>query len=325
MTLKKIDNIEVVSFSKEHITSSADIFIGKYKRLRDKYPYMPVKYEKREEIIKLLEWICKNHYGVVALRENLVVGFMCAIEIEEFKSSSDGIYIPEWGHGSVGFNIGNIYEHMYQKLSKEAKKRKQKVHSITILEYETELIETLNLNGFGIFVIDAIKDTNRFLSEAKDGYVFEKAEKKDFKELKKLLKEHYETLKEAPTFLYSCENYEEIIKKWFDSKNIIIWKLIKDDRIVGMVETIINADNACTIVSDKKTLAIGVTQIMKNERGSGLGEFMVRKICDYASSQELNMISVDFESANILARRFWLKYFTPCCYSMIRYIDDRIC
>jgi hypothetical protein len=31
---------------------------------------------------------------------------------------------------------------------------------------------------------------------------------------------------------------------------------------------------------------------------------------------------VDFEAANVAASRFWLRHFSPVCYSLIRHVAD---
>jgi hypothetical protein len=33
---------------------------------------------------------------------------------------------------------------------------------------------------------------------------------------------------------------------------------------------------------------------------------------------------VSFEPMNLLGTRFWLKYFKPVCFSVVRHIDDRL-
>jgi hypothetical protein len=34
--------------------------------------------------------------------------------------------------------------------------------------------------------------------------------------------------------------------------------------------------------------------------------------------------AVPFEPMNILGTRFWLKFFKPVCFSIVRYIDERV-
>jgi hypothetical protein len=41
-----------------------------------------------------------------------------------------------------------------------------------------------------------------------------------------------------------------------------------------------------------------------------------------ARSAGFERLAVDFETANLPARRFWLRSFTPVCLSFERHLDD---
>jgi GNAT superfamily N-acetyltransferase len=45
-------------------------------------------------------------------------------------------------------------------------------------------------------------------------------------------------------------------------------------------------------------------------RGRGIGRTLLSKCVEWCQLNEIPWIHVDFESANILARPFWLRFFT---------------
>ena len=59
-------------------------------------------------------------------------------------------------------------------------------------------------------------------------------------------------------------------------------------------------------------------------RRSGIGAALLNRLIAEAKSARYERLSVDFESINTLGSRFWLKYFKPVCYSVIRTLDDRV-
>ncbi len=79
---------------------------------------MPSKYEQPESVINKISWIKENHYGVVAIKNNEIIGYLTGIIIPEFKCSKTGVYCPEWGHSTIVENRQLIYNEMYKEISK---------------------------------------------------------------------------------------------------------------------------------------------------------------------------------------------------------------
>jgi len=56
----------------------------------------------------------------------------------------------------------------------------------------------------------------------------------------------------------------------------------------------------------------------------GIATLLLNEIFKRAKKDDMTICCVDFESQNSEGRRFWLKYFSPICYTMMRKVDDRI-
>ncbi len=57
---------------------------------------------------------------------------------------------------------------------------------------------------------------------------------------------------------------------------------------------------------------------------SGIGTALLSGVVDWARAGGFERVPVDFETANLLARRFWSSSFTAVCLSFERHLDDRL-
>ena len=78
---------------------------------------------------------------------------------------------------------------------------------------------------------------------------------------------------------------------------------------------------ACTIIRDEGTASIISAYTQESVRRSGVATALLDRSLAWAREQGYARYVVDFEAMNSLARRFWLKWFRPVCYSMIRGIN----
>ena len=79
-----------------------------------------------------------------------------------------------------------------------------------------------------------------------------------------------------------------------------------------------------SIIDEKGTLGINFGYTKREYRRTGIATLLLNEILKKAKRENMTICSVDFESQNIEGRKFWLKHFTPICYSMMRKVDDRI-
>lgn len=59
-------------------------------------------------------------------------------------------------------------------------------------------------------------------------------------------------------------------------------------------------------------------------RGKKVGKQLLKSISKYCSLNNISCIHIDFETANLYANRFWLKYFNSMLVSMRRTINKNI-
>ena len=80
----------------------------------------------------------------------------------------------------------------------------------------------------------------------------------------------------------------------------------------------------CEIVQDEKTVSIVSAFTKEEARGRGIATALLNRSLEWAQEERYERCAVDFEPMNSLAARFWLRYFEPVCYSLMRRIDERI-
>jgi predicted GNAT family acetyltransferase len=83
-------------------------------------------------------------------------------------------------------------------------------------------------------------------------------------------------------------------------------------------------DDVCTIIYDEKTTSIYAAFTKEKVRGEGIATVLLDHALKSARASGYERCAVPFEPMNLLGTRFWLKYFKPVCFSVLRHIDDRI-
>lgn len=128
----------------------------------------------------------------------------------------------------------------------------------------------------------------------------------------------------SPIYLHNhiSENYVDEYGDWLKTEGNMLWVAEVDHKIIGYLKTNtteINMDE----LDDGYTMGINGAYVLPEYRGHHIMSKLLNIATEWAISKGLKRCSTDFESANIEGRHFWLRHFTPYCYSMIRRIDER--
>jgi hypothetical protein len=62
------------------------------------------------------------------------------------------------------------------------------------------------------------------------------------------------------------------------------------------------------------------TEWSSSLEGSGVATALLNRALEWARAEGYTRCAVDFEAANVPARRFWLRYFQPAALSFYRHI-----
>jgi len=83
-------------------------------------------------------------------------------------------------------------------------------------------------------------------------------------------------------------------------------------------------DDVCTIIVDEKTTSIYAAFAKEEIRRNGIATALLDRALKFAKASGYERCAVSFEPMNLLGTRLWLRYFKPVCFSVVRYIDDRV-
>lgn len=316
--------IEVKQMQMKHIEDTAKIFIKNYAAQRKKHKELPKKYGDIDVIMSMHKKIVASNPSAVAISNNKVVGYMCGYkDIQSFKGSNAGAYIPEWAHSSIDTQKEKIYQKLYRYLAKEWVTDKCYTHAITYFGDDLTLKEFVYRFGFGMLVIDGLRPIEEINVEQLTNITIREICEEDLPDLKKLSKRLNEHLNNSPIFLNSFSDEEKIKEKFFNG-HVKAFVAEKDGKIVSCIRAMINKGPGCTIVQDIGTIGINFGYTDPDIRGTGVASHLLNKLLKWGITSDMKCCVVDFESQNIEGYNFWLRHFKPICYTAIRKVDDRI-
>lgn len=317
--------MNIQPFEEKHIEEAATLFQSCYVDLKSKFTYLPVSFENVDLIAKHLKEISKDNPGFVAIRSNRLVGYIVGYSsIKNFKGSQNGAYVPEWGNAAIEEEKELIYEELYKRMSQAWVDRKSYTHAISFIANK-RTIDVFSLLGFGLLVVDAVKDINPLNVKMTSEYRIETTTEKHIDELRELTNHLYEHINSPPIFVKNEKTiFSDLeIRKRYLSDNKITLIAIQNDKIVSCIKGQMNQGNI-SIIDQEGTFGIDFGFTRNEYRKKNIAANLLNEIVTTAKNNGAKLISVDFETQNTEARRFWSKYFSPIVYSMMRKIDDRI-
>lgn len=316
------EDIVLENIDSSHYEKMFEMFIYKYSIMKASFPNMPDRFMDKELIYKLFDNILKDNFGIIALQDDKVLGYLMGYQIDEFKSSKRGVFTPEWAFAYLDFDI---FEIIQKNAFSKWKKNKCYNHTITNYTTEEKFFEKIFWDGYGMMVIDAVSEVKKIEDNHKKDIVFKRSTIDDIDEIEKILDEHCDYMSSSPVFLKTDKSdNRKGLEEIYGSEKEILWKAMSGRDTLGIMKTVDGGGEGSLTVKDENNLGIGSTHVKEKFQNMGVGKFMIKNIFDYAKENNYKKLSVDFESFNVQARKFWLKYFEPVCFSMMRRIDDRV-
>ena len=309
-----------------YVEEIAAIISNNYKKAGLAMPILSESFENVEMHIKMLKKYIDNDKFIVALDNGKVAGFINGFGINNFKGTVKGaLSIPSFHGVGEGYDKDYLYSELYRRVCEVWVNSGCYTHCIMIYENDMDTIDTWVLNGFGKFVIDAVRPLDILdLPKIEDNISIRRAGECDLPQMADLFEGLDNHLASTPICLYnhSSESYVDEYSEWLKTEGNILWVAEKDNKIIGYIKTNtteINIDE----LQDGETMGVSGAYVFPEYRGSHIMARLLNAATEWAIENGLKKCSTDFEAANIEGRRFWLKHFTPFCISMIRRVDER--
>jgi len=315
--------LEVTLLKEEHLEDAAELVSCRYGTLREQEPLLPVRYEEVNTLLPLLRNIFDaSGIGVAAFRENRLVGFLTGWQMQSFRGEKS-TYSPEWANAAEMEDSPRIYEEMYSQLADVWIADQYTAHYISLFPDDVRALRTWHWLGFGMIAVDAMRSLDPIQNFDVDAEI-RRAEPQDLESVMKL----HEALRlyslGSPIFLPTEKRDRNYYKECLQNPNKVIWLAYRDEEPVAFLSLGPADDDVSTIIVDEKTTSIYEAFTKENVRGGGVGTALLDHALKSAQESGYERCAVSFEPMNPLGKRFWLKYFQPVCFSVVRHMDQRL-
>ncbi len=320
-----MSHLNVTDLDRAHLPGAAEMFARSVRALRSEAQQLPAKYEDPASSYPLLEDLQRRYPGVAAVEDGELAGYLLGFPIASFKGLQRGVYSPEWANGAGGRDPGRIYQEMYRVMANRWVANGGFTHAISVMSGNQAGLDMLFWNGFGILVVDAIRSLEPVGCPLPPGMDIRRACLGDFRDVRDLVILSERHLASTPVFLplIDCVDESEIEKRLLD-RSQSLWLAFHGNEPVAYMRAEKRAHGAAQIVYDEESMAITGAYTREDHRGTGIASALLDRALAWGRSQGMTRCSVDFEGANSLGRRFWMRYFDLVSYSLVRVVDSRI-
>lgn len=335
--------LEIVELEESHLPDAARLFGGGYARLRRTVPTLPAAYLDGSAVMAPLRRVLAAGAeepalpAVAAFRHGRLTGFMAGLAIPGLRGPGTAAYVPEWAHAAEGPNRAATFAALYSALSARWVERGWLVHCCSILADDRELRDELCWLGFGLFVVDAVRGIARASTEEPGAPVstpntlpgptaISRATAADLDELLRLEAASEAYYAAAPIFLYreQDDDPKSLLAGRLTGLGQSVWIARPGSRIASYMYLRDPNESVSRLLRDPGTISICGAYTTPEARAGGLARALLEAVEGWARESGYERIGVDFESANLLARRFWLSRFDPICLSFERHLDHRL-
>lgn len=316
--------LKIIPLKEENLEDAAALVSGRYKNLCEQEPHLPHRYKEVSNLLPLLQNIMQAASpGVGAIQDGQLVGFLVGWLMPDFRGKRSA-YSPEWANAADLKRSAYIYEEMYRHLAAHWVAGKYVAHYITMFANDAEAVRAWHWLGFGMTAVDAVRGL-RLIKGGDDQIDVRRASPQDLEEVMELddgLRQH---VKGSPDFFIAEKLSKEYLEQWIEDSDRVIWLAYVNEEPVAFIRIGPARDDVCTIICDEKTTSIYGAFTKEAMRGKDIGTTLLERAIESARSRGDERCAVDFEPMNLLGTRFWLRHdFRPVCFSLLRYVDERV-
>lgn len=317
---------EIVPLEEGHLAEAGELVANRYRALRREAPDLPPGWQEGSAILPRVRDLAGRAPGVAALDGGRVTGFLLGMSLPDFRGGR-GVYSPEWANGAVAGSPGDareIYREMYARLSPRWLANGCFVHAVSLLAHDREAIDAFYWLGFGLSTVDGIRDLAPLGSTGAPVEI-RRARPEDAETAARLEEGLLRHLSAPPSYMALRPPKGRVFyEEQLADPAFALWLAYRDGQAVAYMRQGPVNPMACAIVGDAGTASIDGAYTLPDVRGRGVATALLDRVLAEARVRGCVRCSVDFESANLPAARFWMRHFQPVCYSLIRSVDERL-
>jgi GNAT superfamily N-acetyltransferase len=312
--------LQIVPFSKHHIPQAAAMFAQAYTSLRAAVPAAPEPMQDPLRAASKLEWLLERSNGLAALEDGKFASYLSWLLVDDFRDTGVlAAYCPEWSHAALPTHARQVYRALYREAARQWEAAGCITHALTLLAHEPVVIDTWFWNGFGLGTVDAVRPISGYSAPVPDGFSLRRAELVDAEEVSRIDSEHCRHYAEPPVLMVepSTSSPDEV-REFIQQPNSSFWLAWEGDQLAALLKFEQRSFGAASIVAAQDAIAITGAFTRPQVRGRGLLPALLSAGLNHYAGLGFQCCSVDFEAFNPEAAHFWLKYFQPVAYSLLR-------
>jgi len=311
--------MKILGFDKSHVENAMALALANYNEERRIVTALP---QISTIPHNAFEGFIDNGLGVAMFDGDKMLGFLCCGNPREnaFGSTAKGAFVPCHGHGAITENRESIYKKLYQAAAEIWIDKDIAYHAISLYRHNSPSIEAFFSCGFGLRCIDAVRPLANFEHSVCEGVSFEELTKSDVAKIRDMRNALSTHLGESPCFMRSSPVERE---RWIaraEARDSRLFIAVYNAEPIAFIEVHDSGENFAS--DDKSMKNICGAYCLPQYRGKGIMTGLLNYVITHINSGEINSLGVDFESFNLPANGFWLKYFTAYTYSVTRRIDE---
>lgn len=260
---------------------------------------MPAGLDGPAQVADRLAGPASGGLGVAAVRGRQVLGFLAPLTFELW--GGPGAYVPEWGQAATA---AGLVADLYAAASARWAAAGRTVHAVTLWAHEPEVEAAWHDLGFGRAVVDAVAGLGAPKRRTR-GVTVRQAGPRDAYTLARMERALWEHLAAPPT----CRIHPppggrtETARRLADPSQPV-WLAEVGGSPVGFISLQPSDDAPASLRSPDLVRCDGAF-VAAEHRGRGVAATLLGEARRWAAAAGFSGCSLDYESANVAAARFW--------------------
>ena len=310
--------LELTTFTREHIPQARTLALSCYIEERVSVPILP-----EMDGVPPLECFADNALGVSALRDGVLVGFLCCYNpIDNFFGTTKGTFSPIHAHGAIRKDRAKLYSLLYAAAADKWVRAGVLSHAIALYSHDREGMDSFFRNGFGARCVDAIRPAVPLGVVRMEGCAFRELSCGELETVLPMKNGLIDHLCASPVYIPLSRISLAELEAEQRERSSRFFLAERKGCPAAFVEIQSSGENfAC---EGQDMMNVCGAYMYPEHRGRGLYAGLLDHLLSVLQDEGYKRLGVDYESINPTARGFWEKYFTPYTYSLTRRIDERV-